>query len=261
MNKVKVLGIQVGLDGTKEENLARAMAIIDAGMREHPETDIICLPEVYYAMPTSKNKDEIGETPDGPFFKAFAQCAKRYNVNIITGTAPMVKDGKLYNTCFCINRKGEKIGEYSKTHLFDAFAIKESDVLTAGDQLGIVDFDFGRVGIAVCYELRFPEYLAAISRKGICALFVPAAFYRPREDQWDILVKAAALQQHQYVVAVNQFGRKFFGRSGIVDPLGAVNVMASDGEGFFSGELDLELVQKVKAENPLEGNRRPELYV
>lgn len=113
-------------------------------------------------------------------------------------------------------------------------------MLTAGDQLGIIDFDFGKIGIDV--------------------LFIPAAFYRPRQDQWKVLVRAAALHNQTYVVAVNQHGRNFFGSSCVADPSGIITNAASDGEGYFYGVLDLEYQQNVRKENQTTANRRPELY-
>lgn len=260
MSKIKVMTIQVGWTEDKEDNLKRAMDLIDRGFEQYGEADILCLPEFYYANPTKKNKDSIGEPLKGPFYEAFAACAVRHQVNIITGTFPMLQDGHLYNTCLAIDRRGQLKGKYSKVHLFDAFDRKESDILAPGDSLGIFDFDFGRAGVAICYELRFPEYLRTLALKEIDLLLVPAAFYRPRNDQWDILVKSAALNSLCYVAAANQYNKYCFGRSQIVDPCGLTLAQASDLETVIFASIDTGYQQKVRGDLAVYENRVPQLY-
>lgn len=181
-------------------------------------------------------------------------------MNIITGSYPLIKGEKLLNTCLCINREGELIGDYSKTHLFDAFTSRESETVDAGDEIGIFDFDFGKVGVAICYELRFTEYLRTLALKGIDMMVIPSAFYTPRHDQWDILVQSAALHNLMYVVALNQYNDHFFGRSCIADPCGLIVSKASDKEDLIYGVLDMEYQQEVRNKVPTYQNRRPELY-
>ena len=258
--EIGVLGVQLGITENKDENLRRALSFIEEGFARYNKIDIICLPELYYTFPTKENRSYIGETYDSAFLKAFSECAKKYNVNIITGSIPLMKEDKLLNTCICLNRRGERIGDYSKTHLFDAFDKKESETVDAGAELGIFDFDFGKAGIAICYELRFSEYLRTLALKDIDVLFVPAAFYRPRYDQWGILTESAALGNLIYTVAVNQYNDSFFGRSRIVDPCGLVIAQVSDREGIMYSVLDLEYQEKIRSQVPVYQNRRPELY-
>lgn len=259
-NKIGVLGIQLGCTEDKHDNLARALNLIDEGFHQYKNIDVICLPELFYSNPTRENRSYIGETLDSEFFNKFSEYAQKYNVNIIAGSYPLIKGDKLLNTCLCIDRKGSLIGDYSKTHLFDAFTSKESETVDAGNEIGIFDFDFGKVGIAICYELRFSDYLRSLALKNIDVLFVPSAFYRPRHDQWDILVKSAALHNLMHVVALNQYNDHFFGRSCIADPCGLILSGISDQEGCFYGILDMEYQKKVREAVPTYLNRRPELY-
>lgn len=258
--EIKVLGIQVGITEDKHENLRKAIGFIEEGFAKYRDIDVICLPELYYTNPTKSNRSTIGEVLNSEFFNEFSKAAQKYNVNIITGTYPLLHGEKLLNTCLCINRQGELIGEYSKSHLFDAFTSKESDTCDAGDELGIVDFDFGRVGIAVCYELRFPELLRTLALSGAEVLFAPSAFYKPRQDQWNTLVTGTALQNLIYVVALNQYNDSFFGRSCIADPLGLITSQCSDKEGVFFGILDMEYQKRQREQIPVYVNRRPEMY-
>lgn len=259
-SKIGILGVQVGMTDDKHDNLMRALGYIDEAFTLYNKIDLVCMPELFYSNPTKANRSYIGEKLDSEFFNEFSACAKRHDVNIITGSYPLIKGDKLYNMCLCINRKGELIGEYAKTHLFDAFTSKESETVDAGDWLGIFDFDFGKVGVAVCYELRFSDYLRTLCLKGIDLLVVPAAFYTPRHDAWDILVSSAALGNLQYVLAVNQYSSHFFGRSCLVDPTGIIVSKASDKEGSVYGIVDLDYQRKVREMIPTYMNRRTSLY-
>jgi len=255
-----MMGVQMGLTPDKDDNLRRATDMIAAGIKSHRDTDLICLPEVWYSMPTPKNKEYVGESIDSEVVMRLRACAADHHVNIITGTLPILNGGSLYNTCLCIDRTGSIIAKYSKTHLFDAFNVKESDTVSAGSEVCIADFDFGKVGIAVCYELRFPEYLRTIALKGADILAVPAAFYQPRGDHFTLLTRAAALQNLMYVFAVNQSNDRWCGRSSIIDPNGVVTAGASDGENLFFGIADMEYQNELRRKVPVFENRRPDLY-
>ena len=246
MRKVGVLAIQIGWTEDKDDNLKRTLSLIDEAMSIYNKVDIICLPEMYYVNPTRKNLDTVGMPLWNPLTEALAEYAKRYHVNIMTGCFPWKSEKGLYNTCLCLNRQGEIVGQYQKVHLFDALNLRESDLVKPGEDLCIVDFDFGRVGVAVCYEIRFPEYLRQICSKGVELLYLPAAFYVPRHDHWSILTKGAALQNLTYLCAVNQYNRFYVGKSCIVDPNGVVVDEAADGEGFAYGEVDLDEVGKMR---------------
>lgn len=246
MGKAGILAIQVGWTEDKDDNLRRALALIDEAMSIYNNVDLICLPEMYYVNPTRKNLDTVGMPLWNPLTIALADRARKYKVNIITGCFPWQNEEGLFNTCLCLNRDGAIVGQYSKTRLFDAVGYCESDLVKPGKEMCVVDFDFGRVGIAVCYELRFPEYLRELASHDVQLLCLPAAFYTPRHDHWAILTKAAALQSLTYLCAVNQYNRFYFGRSCIVDPNGVVVGEASDKEGFAYGLIDLDYVKEMR---------------
>ena len=201
---------------------------------------------MYYTNPTRKNLDTVGMPLWNSLTIALADYARKYRVNIVTGCFPWQSKKGLYNTCLCLDRDGAIVGQYSKTHLFDAMEMRESDLVKAGDEICIVDFDFGRVGIAVCYEIRFPEYLRQICSHDVELLCLPAAFYVPRGEHWDILTKAAALQNLTFLCAVNQYSRFYIGDSRIVSPEGTVLCEADDGETFIYGEIDLDSVEEAR---------------
>ena len=260
MRKTGILAIQVGWTKDKDDNLRRALALIDEAMTLHDKVDLICLPEMYYVNPTRKNLDTVGMPLWNPLTIALADYARKYHVNIVTGCFPWkAKDG-LYNTCLCLDRDGAIVGQYSKTHLFDAMEMRESDLVKAGDEICIVDFDFGRVGMAICYELRFPEYLTHVCKEDAELLCIPTAFYVPHHENWDILTKAAALQNQVFVCAVNQFNRFYLGKSRIVNPNGEVLAEIAEGEGFAYAEVDMGEAAEMRERIRKWENRREELY-
>lgn len=256
MSKAGILAIQVGWTEDKDDNLRRALALIDEAMSVYNKVDLICLPEMYYVNPTRKNLDTVGMPLWNPLTIALADYARKYKVNIITGCFPWKCEGGLYNTCLCLDRDGSVVGQYSKTHLFDAAGLCESDLVKPGNETCIVDFDFGKVAVAVCYELRFPEYLRKICEDGVELLCAPTAFYTPRHDHWAILTKAAALQNLTYLCAVNQYNRFYVGRSCIVDPNGVVVAEASDKEGFAYSLIDTDYVKEMRDKFRTWENRR-----
>lgn len=246
MRTAGILAIQIGWTSDENDNLNRTLKLIEEAMSIHNKVDLICLPEMYYVNPTRKNLDTVGMPLWNPLTIALADYARKYHVNIVTGCFPWQSKKGLHNTCLCLDRDGAIVGQYSKTYLFDALNLKESDLVKAGEEMCIVDFDFGRVGIAVCYEIRFPEYLRQICSHDVELLCLPAAFYVPRGEHWDILTKAAALQNLTFLCAVNQHSRFYIGDSRIVSPEGTVLCEADDGETFIYGEIDLDSVEEAR---------------
>ena len=172
----------------------------------------------------------------------------------------ITENGKPKNTTYVIDRDGNVIGDYSKAHLFDAYEDKESDRLTPGDHIGIFDLDIGKVGVVICYDIRFSEYVRTLALKGIDLLMVPAAFYRPRTDDWEVLLRAASLYNILYVCAANQFGKRCAGRSSVADPDGRIVARASDEECSVYHILDMDFQKHMREVNPSYQNRRPDLY-
>lgn len=260
MSMVRVMSVQVGWTPDKEDNLRRAIDLIERGIRQYGQADLICLPEFFYESPTYKNRDTVGEPLEGSFCQTFSRCAREHGVNIVTGTFPQRKEGRLYNTCLAIDRQGNLVGTYDKVHLFDVPDRKESDYLTAGRDFGIFQFDCCKVGVAICYEVRFCEYLRTLALKDIDLLAIPAMFYRPRQDQWDLLVRGAALNHQLYVAAANQYNKYCFGRSQIIDPCGLPLVQASDKEDVIFSYIDKSYQSEIRRELAVYENRVPQVY-
>lgn len=169
------------------------------------------------------------------------------------------------NICYVINRNGEIVGNYEKIHLFDAFNVKESDEFSSGDRLGIFSLDIGKVGVWICYDTRFPEISRALSLRGADLFCVPAAFYKPNSDQWEIILKSSSIMNVTPVVGVNQIGDRpdgkgFFGRSMAIDAKGIIIGGISDKEGYFVTQIDKSYTNTCRQVNPELKNRRIDLY-
>lgn len=275
-NIIKVAGIQIFCNEPKRKMLEKAEKYMEQAIQNYPEIDLFVLPEQFYQMDCYEYENEVyGEHEHCMFEEWLSQCAKKFHANIIGGSYAVRPEEnrkteeevlkKVYNRCLVMNREGESIGYYDKIHLFDAFGVKESDIFIPGNELGLFQLDIGKVGVWICYDTRFPEIARALRAKGAEILCVPAAFYSPNADQWDIIVKSSAICNVTPVVAVNQYGilpngRSLFGRSRMVDAKGLIVAGMSDKEGYFVGEIDKNYTEKCRKENPEMENRRMDLY-
>lgn len=275
-NIIKVAGIQMFCNAPKRKMLEKAEKYMEQAIQNYPEIDLFVLPEQFYQMDCYEYENEVyGEHEHGMFEEWLSQCAKKFHANIIGGSYAVRPEEnrkteeevlkKVYNRCLVMNREGESIGYYDKIHLFDAFGVKESDIFIPGNELGLFQLDIGKVGVWICYDTRFPEIARALRAKGAEILCVPAAFYSPNADQWDIIVKSSAICNVTPVVAVNQYGIlpngcSLFGRSRMVDAKGLIVAGMSDKEGYFVGEIDKNYTEKCRKENPEMENRRMDLY-
>lgn len=265
-DSIIAVGVQLFCNAPKKEMLKRAEAFMDEAYALCPHIDLFVLPEEFYQLRYYNfENEEFGEEPHGEYEEFVSYCAKKYHANIIGGSYAVKEQGKIKNRCLAADREGNIIGYYDKIHLCDAFGVKESDRVTPGNEIKLFDFDFGKVGVWICYDTRFPEISRALAYKGADLLCVPTAFYRPNFDQWEILVKAAATMNVLPVIAVNQYGTLpngsgFVGRSMIVDQRGLITAGVSDKEDFFIGKIDLGYTEYCRVLNPEMKNRRIDLY-
>lgn len=256
-------GIQLNCSCDRENILKRAENYVKQAFDDYPHIDLIVLPE-QFCRPGA----DFNDLSDDDVKKWLKSLAVKYHVNIIGGSFACISESnndKPLNTCFVIDRNGCIVGKYNKIHLFDAFNVKESDEFGAGDKLGIFDLDIGRVGVWICYDSRFPEISRALSREGADLFCVPAAFYKPHSEQWEVLLKAASVMNVTPLIAVNQIGdlpngRGFFGRSMATDAKGIITAGISDKEGFFVAEFDKAYTARCRKANPELKNRRFDLY-
>ncbi len=232
------------------------------GLTADVEADVIMLPEavMYDFGDPSTPLGPAAQDLDGPFVTALAAVAKKHRAVVIGGMFERSPDpDRPYNTLVSLAPDGDLAGTYRKAHLYDSFGYRESDRLLAGDAVPVVvDVHGANFGLLTCYDLRFPEQARALVDAGATGLALPAAWVRGplKEDHWDTLVRARAIENTVYVAAAAQCGRSYCGRSMLVDPMGvAVAAMGAD-EGAAVATLEPTRVDEIRERNPALQHRR-----
>ena len=265
---VKVALCQVCADKTPAENLEKIIDMVSKAAHEH--ADVVVFPEYCYCSPeTPEEYKTLAEPVNGKYAAEICKTAKKNNINIIAGSFLENDSGKIYNTCLFVNRNGNIIGKYRKIHLMKAMDYDESKYVSHGNGMAVFDTDIGRIGIMVCYDLRFPELARSMVINGADMIFVPAEFpvgspLPSRTDHWDLLVRSVALHNTTYVAAVNQYGRikneNMFGQSCVVDPWGTVIASASNREEIIYADIDFDYQKTIREKLGVLKNRRPNMY-
>lgn len=268
---IRVAAIQRCSAGTPEFNVDESVKMAREAAKKFPGLDMIQFPEDNAGFePTPAEALATAQTIDGPYISAMRELAKELKININSGSfTEKTDEGKTRNTLAIINRDGEIIDTYSKTHLADNWGFKESSYVGAGDKLKVIETDFAKLGVMICYDMRFPELARTLALKGadilcVSSLWPCGAPLPSRTDHWDVLVRANAIQNMMYVVSANQYGANGgempFGRSSIVDPWGMVIAQASAGNQIICADIDLEYQAQVRRSMACLENRRPDLY-
>lgn len=268
---MKVAAIQLNSKSDKQENLGKVEKLVEKAAKN--DARFISLPEYFNFLGEDSKKIEHAEDiPGGETTKLLSDLARKYNVYIHAGSiVETYTDEKSYNTSFIINPNGEVIDKYRKLHLFDVDVkgiptYRESNTIQAGNKPVIIDMEFGRLGLSICYDLRFPELFRYYALKGCNILLIPAAFTQYTGMlHWEALLRARAIENQCFVIAAAQFGshapgKVCYGNSMIIDPWGTVIARASEGEGVIIADLDLNLVQQARSSIPNLKHRRPEIY-
>lgn len=229
---------------------------------------LLLLPEYWPAMGMhDTDKVDIAEHQgEGPIQAFMADAARRHGVWLIGGTLPLVAEesGKVRNALMVYDPQGERLARYDKIHLFNFTRGEESydeaRTIVPGDQVGTFEAPFGRVGLSVCYDLRFPELYRAM---GDCSLIVvPSAFtWTTGRAHWEILLRARAIENQCYVLAsgqggVHPNGRRTWGHSMLIDPWGEILDVLPEGEGLAIGAIDPHHLTRVRESLPALRHRR-----
>jgi nitrilase len=266
----KCAAIQMASSPNVSANLLEAEKLIAEAAKAGAE--LIALPENFAIMgrdefDKNKQKEVDGQ---GPIQDFLSVAAKKYEVWLVGGTIPLVADDdkKVRASCLVYNDSGERVARYDKIHLFDVSVpntneeYRESNSIEAGDKPLVIDTPFGRLGVAVCYDLRFPELFRDMSEMGMDIVVIPSAFtFDTGAAHWETLLRARAIENTCYVIAPNQGGfhlngRKTFGHSMIIDPWGVVLDCYKTGGGFVSATIDKERLEKIRASFPVLKHRR-----
>ena len=265
---MKIAAVQMVSTTSVEKNLDTARALLARAAREGAELAI--LPEYFCIMGRSdRDKLQVAEAPgDGPIQSMLAETARENRLWLVGGTLPLRggEEGRARNANLVFSPTGQAVARYDKIHLFRYDNGKEQydegRTLEAGS--APVAFDAGgvRVGLSVCYDLRFPELYRALMTPPCDLLCVPSAFTHPTGlAHWEVLLRARAIENQCYVAAAAQGGRhengrRTYGHSMIVDPWGEVVAMLPEGEGIVAGEVRRERIAEVRTQLPALEHRR-----
>ncbi|WP_293780601.1 carbon-nitrogen hydrolase family protein [uncultured Oxalicibacterium sp.] len=255
----RVAAIQMVSTPVVEENIATATRLIAQAASQGAK--LILLPE-YWAAMGMQETDKIAlaeEDGAGQIQECMARAARDYQVWLIGGTLPLVAtENKVLNTMMVYDDQGQRVSRYDKIHLFSFTRGEESydeaRTILHGKQVGTFDAPFGKVGLSVCYDLRFPELYRAM---GDCTLMVvPAAFtYTTGRAHWEVLLRARAIENQCYVLAAAQGGRHpngrtTWGHSMLIDPWGEIKSVWNEGEGLAIGDIEPHHLLRVRENLP-----------
>ena len=254
--------LQVAPRGSKEETLRAVERVLSTA---RPEADIYLTPEYLMLDPTGLDAGAVGsaaEGLDGPWLRFFREAARRRGSCFLATFFERAGDS-VYNSVAVIDERGDVISVYRKTHLFDAYGYRESSFTRPGDRLfEPVKLCGVKVGLAVCFEIRFPEIFRAQALAGAELIAVPAAWYRGplKEETLRFLAQARAHENTVYVAVASNPGENFVGRSMLVDPMGVVRVELGVGERYAAAPVDASEIREARRTLPVLRLRRPELY-
>ena len=270
MEKIKIAAIQMSTVADKMENVRTVKTYLEKIKDENP--DFVILPEMFCCPYQTENFPIYAEKEGGPVWQQLSGYAKQYGIYLIGGSMPEKDaEGNVYNTSYIFDREGKQIGKHRKVHLFDldvkgGQTFKESDTLTAGDSDTVFDTEFGKIGVMLCFDIRFPELSRMMVNDGAKVIFVPAAFNMTTGPaHWELSFRTRALDNQIYMVGCApardvSAGYISWGHSIVTDPWGRVTGMLDENEGILLAELDMDYEEQVREELPLLKSRRKDMY-
>ena len=274
MNTIKIALCQMNVIDNKEENLKKAISMIKTASKM--DADLIILPEMFNCPYENEKFIEYSEEAENSYtLNLISKIASEEKKYILAGSIPEKEatstSERIYNTSFMFNPDGKIIAKHRKMHLFDIdvkgkIYFKESDTLNAGNQITIAETSFGKIGIGICYDIRFPELARLMALEGADILCYPGAFnLTTGPAHWEMLFRARACDNQVFTIGVapaldKNANYNSYGHSLIVNPWGEILSSASFEEELIIAEIDLNEIKKVREELPLLKNRRKDIY-
>ena len=284
--KMKIAILQTKVFAEKGKNIRQLEEILASGKTQG--ADLVTLPEMFACPYETGNFPLYAEAEGGPSWQALSALAKKYGIYLSAGSmpeavkaesvkakskkaeSPSEKD-RVYNTAYVFDREGKQIGKHRKAHLFDinvegGQCFKESDTLSPGEWIGCFDTEFGKIGLCICYDFRFPETARLMALDGAKVILVPAAFNMTTGPaHWELMFRQRAVESQCYVIGTApardpDSSYISWGHSIAVDPWGTILTQMDEKEGIRIIEIDLDYADKVRRELPLLVHRRTDLY-
>ncbi|MGS2723620.1 carbon-nitrogen hydrolase family protein [Porticoccus sp. GXU_MW_L64] len=266
----KVAAIQMCSTRDLQHNLQRAEALLAQAAEQGVRLAVLPENFAYYGCKELRQVARDEADNSGPVRQFLSEQAKRHRLWIVGGTLPVVSPGdeRGYAACLVVDSDGNEQGQYNKIHLFDVDVgdahkhYRESDDYRPGIEPAVLDTPFGKLGLSVCYDLRFAELFRQLADRGAEIVLVPSAFTAVTgEAHWQLLLRARAVENQCFVIGANMGDRHHpkrptWGGSAIVHPWGNVLAELDGGEGVICADIDLAEIQKLKQNMPIEQHRR-----
>ncbi|XP_062621956.1 omega-amidase NIT2-like [Saccostrea cucullata] len=265
----KIALIQLAVSATKADNLKRASQLVSHAAKEGAK--LVSLPECFNSPYGTSYFPEYAEKIPGTSSHSLASMAKDNDIYLIGGSIPEEEDGKLFNTCCVFDPKGEIVAKHRKIHLFDIdvpgkIRFQESETLSPGNSFTMFDTPYCKVGVGICYDIRFPE-LAHVYAKENCKLLVyPGAFNMTTGPaHWELLQRGRALDNQLYVATVSparDTGASYvaWGHSSVINPWGQVIATTEEKETVLFAVIDPAYVNEVRDQIPIRKQKRDDMY-
>ena len=260
-----VVAVQKKAYETSEQNMASVRQMLDAydgNLCTGPKIDFLVLPEIFTCPYDNKCFHEFAESDGGTVYRFLSELARDRRMYVIGGSVPELEDGKLYNTSYVFDRSGALIGKHRKVHLFDIDIeggqyYKESDVLSPGEKMTVFDTEYGKMGVCICFDIRFPDLFTSMRDAGVKMVFVPADFNMTTGPaHWEILFRSRALDQQIFMLgcaAARDENAAYvaYGHSILTDPWGRIVKELGAEEGILAAQINLDTVESVRQQIPL----------
>jgi predicted amidohydrolase len=269
-DEIRAAAVQLNSTADKARNLETAQRLTREAAADGAE--LVVLPEKWTLLGDSDTLLAGAEALEGESVGAAREWARELGIHLVAGSiAERVGEGeKTFNTSVAIAPDGEVVATYRKIHMFDVdvggTAYRESDAERPGEDIVVADAGEAKLGLTICYDLRFPELYRILAVLGATVITGPSAFTEVTgRDHWHVLLRARAIENQAFVVAANQVGNALphyssYGHSLIAGPWGDVLAERAEGEGFAAADLNFAELERIRAELPSLAHRRPEAY-
>ena len=267
---MRIAMIQMPVVDDKAKNIETALNYIKSAAESG--ADIAVLPEMFNSPYADEYFRPYSEKAGGETFSALSRAAKENNIIVVGGSIPELDGEKLYNTCFIFDESGKNIACHRKAHLFDIDVPNgqrffESNTFSRGEQVTVFDTKFGKIGVCICFDMRFPELSRCMALKGAKTIIVPAAFNMTTGPaHWELMFRQRAVDNQLFTIGVSPARDEngcyvAYGNSIACDPWGRIIERADAAETMLTVDIDLSKVDEIRAQLPLMKSLRKELYL
>lgn len=267
---MRIAQLQMNICQDKQKNIVELEKYLKRIQKNAP--DLVTLGEMFNCPYSTANFSAYAEPDGSETWTALSGLADKYNIYLSAGSVPEIDEkGNIYNTAYVFDRNGNQVAKHRKIHLFDINIdhgqyFKESDALSSGSECTVFESEFGKIGLCICFDLRFPELSRQMVMEGAKIILTPAAFNMTTGPaHWDIMFQSRALDNQCYVVGISG-ARNYmssyiaWGHSLIVSPWGEIIKEMDEKEGYMINDIDLEYIEKVRRELPLLTAMREDIY-